>query len=79
MSKYGVFSGPNTGNYGPEKSPYLDNFHVVDKTEATLVGVIIDTRMSRQQELEVVLRKDFQRSDMMLVKLVLIVSEQQKS
>ena len=36
MSKYGIFSGPyfsvfslNTGKYGPEKAPYLDNFHVV--------------------------------------------------
>ena len=24
MSKYGVFSGPNAGKYGPEKAPYLD-------------------------------------------------------
>ena len=36
MSKYGVFSGPyfpvfgvNTGNYGPEKTPYLDIFHAI--------------------------------------------------
>ena len=36
MSKYGVFSGhyfpvfsPNTGKYGPEKTPYLENFHAV--------------------------------------------------
>ena len=36
MSKYGVFSGPyfplfspNTGKYGPEKTPYLDTFHTV--------------------------------------------------
>ena len=36
MSKYGVFSGPNftvfglnTGKHGPEKTPYLDNFHAV--------------------------------------------------
>ena len=28
-SKYGVFSGPNTGKYGPEKPPYLDTFHAV--------------------------------------------------
>ena len=35
-SKYGVFSGPyfpvfglNTGKYGPEETPYLDNFHAV--------------------------------------------------
>ena len=24
MSKYGVFSRPNTEKYGPEKTPYLD-------------------------------------------------------
>ena len=29
MSKYGVFSGPNTGQCGPEKTPYLDTFHAV--------------------------------------------------
>ena len=36
MSKYGVTSGPyfpvfspNTGNYGPEITPYLDTFHAV--------------------------------------------------
>ena len=36
VSNYGVFSGPyfpllrlNTGKYGPEKTPYLDAFHVV--------------------------------------------------
>ena len=27
MSKYGVFSGPNAGKYGPEKTPYMDTFH----------------------------------------------------
>ena len=38
MFKYGVFSGPyfhvfstKTGKYGPEKTPYLDNFHTVIK------------------------------------------------
>ena len=37
MSKYGVCSGPyfpvfspNVGKYGPEKSTYLDTFHVVN-------------------------------------------------
>ena len=38
------FSGPNTGKYGPEKTPYLDTFHSVitynefsfTETEATL-------------------------------------------
>ena len=29
VSKYGVISGPNTGNYGPEITPYLDTFHAV--------------------------------------------------
>ena len=27
--KYGVFSGPNTGEYRPEKTPYLDFFYAV--------------------------------------------------
>ena len=27
--KYGVFSGPNTEKYGPEKTLYLDTFHAV--------------------------------------------------
>ena len=35
MSKYGVISvfpvfGPNTGKYGPEKTPYLVTFHAVN-------------------------------------------------
>ena len=29
MSKYGVISGPNTGKYGSEITPYLDTFHAV--------------------------------------------------
>ena len=29
MSKYGVFSGPNAGKYGPEKTPYLDTFQAL--------------------------------------------------
>ena len=36
MSKYSVFYGPyfpvfipKTGNFGPEKTPYLDTFHAV--------------------------------------------------
>ena len=29
VSKYGVFSGPNTGEYGPENTPYWDTFHAV--------------------------------------------------
>ena len=29
MSKYGVFPGPDFPAFGPEKTPYLDTFHVV--------------------------------------------------
>ena len=45
VSKYGVFSGPYfavfsqiKGKYGPEKTPYLDNFQAVtfwDETQQT--------------------------------------------
>ena len=33
VSKYGVFSGPNTGKYGPEKTPYLDTFHAAKASD----------------------------------------------
>ena len=36
LSKYGVISGPTTGKYGPEITPYLDTFHAV-------VGISKDT------------------------------------
>ena len=29
LSRYGVFSSPNRGKYGSEKTPYLDTFHAV--------------------------------------------------
>ena len=29
MSKNVFFSGPNTGKYGPEKTPYLGTFHAI--------------------------------------------------
>ena len=29
MSKYGVFTNPNTGIFGPEKPQYLDTFQAV--------------------------------------------------
>ena len=35
VSKYGVFSGPNTGKYGPEKAPYLDTLHAVSRSTTT--------------------------------------------
>ena len=31
MFNYGVFSGPNAGKYGPEKTLYLDTFEAVVK------------------------------------------------
>ena len=46
VSKYGVFSGPyfpvfglNTGKHRPEKSPYLDTFHVVGVENTVEKGV----------------------------------------
>ena len=40
MSRYGVFTGPNTGNYGPEKTPYLDTFHAVDDPSKVYSGPV---------------------------------------
>ena len=31
VSKFGVFSDPNAGKYGPEKTPYVNTFHAVKK------------------------------------------------
>ena len=31
MSKYGVFSGPYFPVFGPEKTPYMDTFHAVER------------------------------------------------
>ena len=33
VSKYGDFSGPNAGKYGPKKTPYLDTFHAESSYE----------------------------------------------
>ena len=38
--KYGVFSGPNKGKYGPEKTPYLDTFYVVKLHEIQKYWII---------------------------------------
>ena len=45
VSKYGVFSGANAGKYGPEKTPYLDTYHVVwsKKTEAFLKFLLLSS------------------------------------
>ena len=40
--KYGVFSGPNTGNYGPEKAPYLDTFHAVNLTRSHMIRMVVN-------------------------------------
>ena len=37
MSKYGVISGPNTGKYGPEITPYFDTFHAVNGTKYSIM------------------------------------------
>ena len=46
VSKNGVFSGPyvpvfspNTGKYGPEKTPYLDIFRAVNQHERPFITV----------------------------------------
>ena len=41
MSKYGVFSCPNTGTYGTEKTPHLDTFHAVSTISARLSAELI--------------------------------------
>ena len=38
VSKYEDFSGPNTGKYGPETTPYLDTFHQVEDIDAKWVN-----------------------------------------
>ena len=40
VSKYGVISGPNTGKYGPEITPYLDTFHAVVKLSDTFLKIV---------------------------------------
>ena len=41
MIKYGVFSGPNPGKYGQEKTPCLDTFHVVSVMRSSNVNEAI--------------------------------------
>ena len=40
MSKYGVFSGPNTEKYRPEKASYLDTLYAVRYDEKVLDRVV---------------------------------------
>ena len=37
MPKYGVISGPNTGKYGPDITPYLDIFHAMNGDQLPVV------------------------------------------
>ena len=39
-SKYGVFSGPYTEKYGPEKTLYLDTFHIVHVFKRIIIRVV---------------------------------------
>ena len=48
VSKYGVISGPyfpvfspNTGKYGPEITPYLDTFHVVNSINSKGIEMLV--------------------------------------
>ena len=45
MSKYEVFSGPNTGRYGPEKTLYLDTFHAVNNAVVTFLKEIFKGKL----------------------------------
>ena len=40
MSKYEIFSGPNTGKYGPEKTPFLDTSHTVKDIKMRIMKYI---------------------------------------
>ena len=44
VSKYGVISGPNTGKYRREVTPYLDTFHAV-KSQKTQKRIHATSRM----------------------------------
>ena len=58
VSKYGVFSGPNKGKYGPKKTPYLDTFHAVyntliwDDCHVFLIAVNVITRLLLDENLQ---------------------------
>ena len=40
-SKCGVFSGTNTGKYGPKITPYLDIFHAVASFSAMQLRIVL--------------------------------------
>ena len=60
MPKYGVFSGPyfpefspNTGKYGPGKTPHFDTFHAVDNSsvESNKKKIITSTKLIYREEM----------------------------
>ena len=44
MSKYEVFSGPNAGKYGPEKTQYLETLHAVFYNAQLFLRDIFDVK-----------------------------------
>ena len=62
VSKYGVFSGPNTGKRGQEKTPYLDTFHAVSSSLNTLLflALLLHTHINeRNLKGEICVGKNF--------------------
>ena len=50
MPKYGVFSGPNVGKYGPEKTPYMDTFIAVRSIPGTpQETILIDENLNNSK------------------------------
>ena len=45
-SKYEVFSGPNTGKYGSEKTSYLDTFYIVQNKQ---INEVLDDKANFHQ------------------------------
>ena len=59
MSKYGVFSGPyfpvfgqDTGEYGPEETPYWDTFHAVNLFKHLKVFQIIGIALATERSIK---------------------------
>ena len=53
VSKYGGFSGPNTGKYGPEKTPYLDIFHTVNQNQKTFTYITFTNLQKKDSEVHI--------------------------
>ena len=47
VSKYGVISGPNTGKYGPEITPYLDTLHATSVNVFQYSADLLDISIPR--------------------------------